>query len=141
MSSIILKFTGELSEVIELDIPVLPDGKKFERWGQATARIKSHSVTLESNFGIEHADVQHLLSQLIQVRPNEKIEWETMEGNLRLELKTSALGNVELSVVISSSKSFCRSAIFRMHVTTQQVELAISQLEAFLLPRDKKLSG
>ncbi len=141
MGNITLKFSGELGEVIKLVIPELPAGEKFERWGKATVEVQSESVSLKSAFGIEHSDILHLLAQLIKISPDKTVEWETMEGNVRLELKTSALGNVALSAVISSSKTFCRSATFRMPVTLQQVELAISQLEKFLSPESKKLCG
>lgn len=141
MSSVTLKFTGELGEVIEMVIPELPAGEKFERWGQAIVQVQSENASLKSDFGIEHSDVQHLLAQLIKVSPSKTVEWETMEGNVGLEFKTSALGNVELSAVVSSSKTFCRSATFRMPVTIQQVEKVISQLEKSLSPEYKKLCG
>lgn len=137
MSLIDLKFKGELGEEIKLSIPNLPGGEQFERWGQTIVRVNSHNSALESEFGIEYSDLQHLLGQLTLVRPREKIEWETMEGNIKLEFNMSALGNIELSMILNDSKSFCRSAIFRMNITIQQVELAISRLKSLLSLKDK----
>lgn len=141
MSSVIVRFKGELGEAIELSIPDLPAGEKFDRWGKAIARIKSNGFNLSNEFGIEYSDIQHFLGQLIKVRPNKSIDWETMEGDVKLEFKASALGNIDMLAVFSSSKSFCRSATFRMPITIQQVELAISQLERILLPKDKNYEG